>query len=318
MKKIIALRKRYRALSLGRLQFLHPENHRILAYLTEYQDQKVLVVANLSDHSQHTELDLSAWQGLQLIELFGKSDFPTITTQPYHFTLGPFHFYWLLLASPTVTKKSQSLPVLEAQEDWTDIFQANQLSKLEAILPQYLSKQRWWNQKSHQMPTLKIVEIIPIKSSANEIFVLLIEIARGVELENYILPITFSSKKTTHGIIAKLSAKQGYLIDALCDVNLSKVWLDAIINNRKFKGQNGAIYGRCIQHRNLLNSKNASQPKVLTTEQSHSAIVFGKQWFLKCYRHSPMGVNPESEMSEYLNHTSFAQHVPRLIGNFRI
>src|SRR5262249_47931853 len=34
MKKLIALRKRYRSLSLGRLKFLHPDNGKVLAYIT--------------------------------------------------------------------------------------------------------------------------------------------------------------------------------------------------------------------------------------------------------------------------------------------
>lgn len=325
MKKMIALRKRYLALSLGRLQFLHPENHKILAYITEYQDQKILVIANLADHAEHTELDLSQWQGLRLIELFGSTDFPLITVKPYHFTLGPYNFYWFLLAVPlaTVTSQNQSLPILNVDGAWQNIFQSNQVHKLENILPQYLNKQRWWNQKSRKTAAMKIAEVIPIPSPDKEIYLLFIESANSLDSENYILPVTTIAstknssfhKKFPNAVIAQLPAKQGYLVDALCDADLPKLWLDAIIRNRQFKGIHGTVYGRRAQNGKTLKFNNAIQPKILATEQSHNAIVFGKQLFLKCYRHLPTGINPELEMAQYLNKTEFSQHVPTLVGD---
>src|SRR5438045_7202467 len=63
MKRIIALRKRYQAFGRGTLEFLHPANRKILAFVRRYGDEQILVVANLSRFVQHVELDLSAAKG---------------------------------------------------------------------------------------------------------------------------------------------------------------------------------------------------------------------------------------------------------------
>src|SRR5262249_30022536 len=44
MKHLIALRKRYRALSRGSLEFLQPENAKVLAFVRRYEQETILVV----------------------------------------------------------------------------------------------------------------------------------------------------------------------------------------------------------------------------------------------------------------------------------
>ncbi len=63
MKRLIGLRKRYKAFGRGSLEFLKPANRRVLAFVRRYQDDCVLVVANLSRLMQHAELDLGAFAG---------------------------------------------------------------------------------------------------------------------------------------------------------------------------------------------------------------------------------------------------------------
>ena len=63
-KRLIALRKRFKAFGRGTIQFLQPENHRLFAFVRSHENEHVLVVANLSRFAQFVELDLSAFQGL--------------------------------------------------------------------------------------------------------------------------------------------------------------------------------------------------------------------------------------------------------------
>src|SRR5262249_25089911 len=63
MRRVISLRRRHQALSRGRIEFLHPDNRRVLAYLRENDDECILVVANLSRFVQAVSLDLSAYAG---------------------------------------------------------------------------------------------------------------------------------------------------------------------------------------------------------------------------------------------------------------
>ena len=100
MKRLLDLRRRHRAFSRGSLQFLHPENRKVLAFLRRLEDETILVVANLSRFVQHTELDLSELEGRVPIEMFGRVEFPAIGGAPYFLTLAPHSFLWFSLEAP--------------------------------------------------------------------------------------------------------------------------------------------------------------------------------------------------------------------------
>ncbi len=97
MRRMLALRKRYEVFGRGDLEFLHPENRRVLAYLRRDENRCVLIVANLSRFAQYVELDLSRFRGSEPLELFGQTRFPPIGELPYLLTLGPHAVYWLAL-----------------------------------------------------------------------------------------------------------------------------------------------------------------------------------------------------------------------------
>ena len=62
MRRLLALRKRWRALGEGKCEFLQPDNHKILSYILRHEQETILVVANLSRFAQPVELDLSAFK----------------------------------------------------------------------------------------------------------------------------------------------------------------------------------------------------------------------------------------------------------------
>jgi maltose alpha-D-glucosyltransferase/alpha-amylase len=99
MKRMIAVRKRYKAFGRGSIRFLHPENLKVLVYLREWEGEVLLVVVNLSRFVQYAEIDLSEFDGWQPIELIGENRFPRIGELPYFVTLGPHAFYWFRLDS---------------------------------------------------------------------------------------------------------------------------------------------------------------------------------------------------------------------------
>ena len=100
LKRLIAIRKQFKALSLGQIRLLRPENPRVLAYVRDYLDERLLMVCNLSRFVQAVELDLSDYQHLIPVEPFGHYACPAIGTSPYFFTLGPHGFFWFVLTPP--------------------------------------------------------------------------------------------------------------------------------------------------------------------------------------------------------------------------
>jgi maltose alpha-D-glucosyltransferase/alpha-amylase len=96
-KRLIRVRQSTKVFSRGRIEFLNPANHRVLAYVRSLDAEKVLVVNNLSGTAQAVELDLRPLAGAIPIEMFGRSLFPRIHEAPYVMTLGPYDFFWFKL-----------------------------------------------------------------------------------------------------------------------------------------------------------------------------------------------------------------------------
>ena len=97
MKSLIQLRGLFHVFGRGSMQLLKPVNHRILAYVRQWEDQIVLVVNNLSSSAQAAELDLRQFEGHVPIEMFGRNLFPRIRETPYLLTLAPYQFFWFQL-----------------------------------------------------------------------------------------------------------------------------------------------------------------------------------------------------------------------------
>src|SRR5690606_35979699 len=87
MRRIVSVRKNHQAFGRGSMILLYPRNRKILAYVREYEGERILCVANLSAAAQAVELDLAQWKGAVPIELAGRSPFPPIGTLPYLITL---------------------------------------------------------------------------------------------------------------------------------------------------------------------------------------------------------------------------------------
>jgi maltose alpha-D-glucosyltransferase / alpha-amylase len=97
LRRLIATRRRSAAFGRGTIEFLRPRNQSVLAYVRQWQDDTILIVANLSGRSQPVELNLAALEGLVPVEMLGNTRFPPIRREPYFLSIGAHDFYWLRL-----------------------------------------------------------------------------------------------------------------------------------------------------------------------------------------------------------------------------
>jgi len=97
MKRLIEVRKSSHIFGRGSIEFLRPSNHRVLAYVRQLDDQKILIVNNLSSSAQAVELDLREFKGSIPVEMSGRNLFPRIGDLPYLLTLGAYQSYWFRL-----------------------------------------------------------------------------------------------------------------------------------------------------------------------------------------------------------------------------
>src|SRR5260221_13208395 len=178
MKRLIALRKRYRAFGRGSMEFLQPENRKILAFVRRYENETVLVVANLSRLVQCFELDLAPFKGMVPVELSGGTNFPPIGERPYFLNLGPFAFYWFSLEAPQADAPAavEDVPLLGART-------------IEELLPTrhpegrcrvrwcYAAARRWFAGKARTVTSLSIRDAVALPKNAGWLTFFIVEYA---------------------------------------------------------------------------------------------------------------------------------------------
>jgi maltose alpha-D-glucosyltransferase/alpha-amylase len=189
MKRAIALRKQHKVFGRGKIEFLSPQNRKILVYVRYDDTEIILVMANLSRHVQPVELDLTAYRGMVPREMFGRTEFPPIGDAPYFASLGPHAFYWfellpapapVLLRTDTGEGKGTgtSLPVLRVADGWDTLFTGAAQHRLETdVLPSYLTRQRWFGGKARTILRVRVIDHAVLHEANPPLWHAMIEVA---------------------------------------------------------------------------------------------------------------------------------------------
>lgn len=327
MRRLLSLRKRWRALGEGKCEFLQPDNHKILSYILRHEKETLLVVANLSRFTQPVELDLSAFKNLVPVELFGRTKFPVITDAPYFFTLGPHNFFWFSLeagpqplAANPETGAPALLPAIAVAEDWREIFTGKPRAQFEAILPDYLKAQPWFSarDKTVKLVTLKEHFLVPLPAGDFVALTLLQVEYVDANPEVYALPLGLASGREFTQGIAELTlpdgARLGVIYDALANPAFSKALLDLIRDREHLRNEQGEIVStRTPALRQVLNSDPTPNPVVRDQDEGNATALFQEKVVLKFFRRVGQGVNPEWEIGHFLTEENFP-HSPALLG----
>jgi len=338
MKRTIALRKRFKAFGRGTLEFLQPQNRKILAFLRRYEHEAILVVANLSHAAQQTQLDLSEFQGRVPIELFGRAQFVPITDDKYPFTLGPHAFYWFSLESEVARPHrlralpSEDIGVLPTlAETEKNLFQKKNWFVLEAVLLDYIRGRRWFRGKARESWGAQILDVVPISWGTSIAYLVLIEVeyTEG-EPETYVLPLTTTAVEQSeqvrteypHALIAHLkpgargSDGEKLLLDALFDKDFCGYLLRVIGGRRRFKGQVGEILA--LPTRVFRTGRGPAgiplEPAPIKAEQTNTSVLYGDRLILKLFRRIEDGMNPDVEMGRFLTERMLFPYTPTVAG----
>ena len=335
MRRLLALRKRWRALGEGKCEFLQPENRKILSYVLRYQQETLLVVANLSRFVQPVELDLSAFRQRVPIELFGRLEFPVVTERPYFLSLGPHAFYWFSLEPKFAPARLESAPggpalcaLLTVAERWQDILAAKARGALETILADYLKLQAWFGGKPRTLKLITLKEAIPVPLASGEegflTFVQVDYVEREQEL--YTLPLAFATGPEAERlrqnfprlVVAELkvadSGASGILYDALGSPVFCKALLELVWHRRRLKGAHGEVEAsRPPALRRIVGEAALPEPAAGRVEQRNSSLVYGDKLILKLFRRLEPGHNPEVQLGQFLTAKEFP-HSPALVG----
>ena len=320
MKRIIRLRKKYRAFGRGDLQVLEPENAKVLAYVRQTESECLLIVANLSRFVQNVQLDLSSYAGLVPEEMFGRSRFPAIRQERYGLTLGPYGFYWFSLVPEQIAGRvSAELPRLDAN-DWKELVRGEGWETLSPLLVAHQLSER--RQQVVQCRLLD-VKIVMIDSLDARLFIYRVEYSTN-EFETLFVTLALVSEERFEGprplpvsqAIAKLAPSRNVI---LCDATALPEYRSALLaafkNNQPILLSNGDKLV-CAASESLTTSVNVetveqTQPEI--RDSNLSTIELNEQFLLRNYRRAAEGLNPDVEIGTFLQQQGF-EGIAKLVG----
>ena len=336
MKRLIALRKRYKVFGRGTLEFLHPRNRKILVFLRQYQDERFLIVANLSRFVQPAELDLAKLKGLTPVEAFGRVQFPTITDAPYFLSLAPSSCIWFQLETVTgatvggaeqlPAHEVEAIPRLTLSAGWDTLLEGRERAILErTILPGFIARQRWFGAKSRSLETVSIRDwIVFPDGELPTVIVYVRTYDSSGHYDRYQLPITVVTgplaeqvlQNNSAAIIAHVTshAGEGLLCDAVQSDDLCLKLLGLIRGSEEVRTRQGRLVGHATTARQPEPESAGLTIARGTSESSNSNVVFGDALWLKVHRQLIDGPSVDVEVSRFLTEKAGFARVPKTLG----
>ena len=335
-RNMIALRKIFQVFGRGSLEFLHPENRKVLAYIREYtgedgHSETVLCVANLSRFAQPVALDLSKYNGRQPVEMLGYVPFPNINETPYAITLAPYSFFWLELQPASARPPAPIVDLLQeaaataAETPVTTDTPRTLLSvlkdfgaNLDSALPAYIAKQRWFGGKSRTIRSTRIASTTSIDAAS---LIALVEITyTDASTDTYQLPLGLASEADASALQASApnaiitTLDKAALIDASASATFRAALLKTIIDPGTSLPNIAATRSAALDPVRL-----ADVPtRVGSAEQSNTSILYDELAILKIFRRVTNGENPDVEIGRFLTEVAHFDHIPAYLGDLHL
>jgi maltose alpha-D-glucosyltransferase/alpha-amylase len=327
-RRVIAMRKNFKAFSRGSLEFLNPDNPKVLAFLRHFENETIVIVANLSRFSQSAELDLSRFAGCVPMEVFSRNLFRPIRKTHYVITLGPHAYYWFVLQAPIDARRASKkhvVPIIKAPAQLDVLFDDGQREQLERdVLPNHIQNSRWFGSKARSFRNLKVTEELAFSADADGARLWFIDVNYlDAPTERYAIPVKIASGEAAHSItqnasqaiVAHFGRKNGAILcDAIWDAAFRSQLFEAIVRRRTFKAQAGQFVGLTTSGFEVQHVDISANSHVLSAEQSNSSMLFDNKFFLKLYRKLEDGVNPDVEITRFLTEKTDFPNVPAFVG----
>ena len=337
MRRLIALRKRHQAFGRGTLEWVDHSNGKVVAFLRRHEGEVILVVANLSRFAQPVALELSEFQGMVPLELFGHTAFPQVGSGPYPLTLPPHGFLWFAMETeaalldrrevpPASVRELDELPLVRSRTEWTEALEGRSRRKVEELLVDHVRAQRWFPGKGRAVRKGTIVDVLALgpEPGAGRLILLSVEYV-STDPETYLVPLSLSrgegmlelaeDRPAAVAWRSSVDGQEGLVHDATVHPDFSRRLLEVLARGERVAGESCTLVGvPLVESEEILGDDPESlRPIPGRAEQSNTSVIFGRQWILKLFRRVERGVNPDREIGEFLREVGF-QGTPELTG----
>jgi maltose alpha-D-glucosyltransferase/alpha-amylase len=331
MKRMISMRKSYKAFGRGDMKFMHVDNPKILAFTRTYEDETLLIICNLSKYAQPAEIDLREFNGYIPIEIFSKNSFPLIKNEPYFFTLSAHSFQWFALQKVHHKKDDvTALPVLELNE-WEDLLKGETRELLEnKILLSFLNKRSWFKGRGRKVYSTHIQKSIALPVHDKPVYLLLIDVNYESGLpETYqltITPVTGDaieklSVSCPESVIAQMKVHNipALLCDAYYVTEMQVYLMRQLAEKKELRIEEHIIQFKSKEKVSSFLEEHV-QPiaRMHLGDENNTSITYNNKFFLKMYRKVDNSINPDVELSYYLWEDARFKYVPQYLGTIEL
>jgi maltose alpha-D-glucosyltransferase / alpha-amylase len=331
-RRLLFLRKRFKALGRGSIQFLFPNSEKVLAFVRKYEKETLLVVANLSKKPQAIDLDLTSFDGYAAQEIVGGNSFPDIGPAPYRLTVGAYGYFVFSLSEKAKAPLEYMSPnaQLSVQRSVREVFEGRHKAVLESVVfPHYLLTSRWFGGKARQIESVTLGEVVARQDlPQNQHYDLFLDVTYSEGLpEVYFLPVSYVTDEvfdrfqegSRPRILARVTSpsESGVLYEASGDRSYDVSLLQCLGARRALRGSKGRIaYIPTPEFKRIFADADASTAEVrrLGAEQSNSSFVFQDKMVVKLIRRVEEGIQPEVEIGRFLTKRGFSS-TPSFLGH---
>jgi maltose alpha-D-glucosyltransferase/alpha-amylase len=342
-KRLIALRKRFRAFGRGGVEILGPDNPKVLAFLRVFEGETILVVANLARSVEYVELDLSRYRGRVPVELFGGNAFPAVGDLPYLLTLGGHAFYWFSLEEParigigaeevgssatrtpierTRPAPAFTPPVVEAAAAGEAVLGGADAGALADAVAGYLDAQRRVDGRVSRARTAQLVDAVRLGEGDGAIHWVIVDVEpeRG-DPERVALPAAFVAGERAAevrilapgSIVLELRGPvPGLILDATIEATACSALVTGLLQRRRGRGAVGAIASWTVGAPPL--DLVPAEHRVLRLDAQHAVVAFGDRVVLRLLRRLDEAPSPHLEIGRFLLRRRELAPVAPLLG----
>jgi trehalose synthase-fused probable maltokinase len=186
-------------------------------------------------------------------------------------------------------------------------------------LIEYVQRQRWFGGKGKPLADVRVVDAVELSHGAGRRLLALMWVEyRGGAQERYVMPLTIRPRTGQDDFRALVELPESFTHEWVCDATGDEeTWMglyDGVAQGRELIGLIGCLTGRSLLEGREELAKAVHEAKVLSAEQSNTSVIFDKRVILKLIRKLEAGINPDSEILEFLTTQTTCRDVPALLG----